>query len=243
MSLIDHLTELRVRLIRVAIIIFVSFFICYSYGEAIEDFLLLPLRNSLGENGKIVYLGILDKVLVQFQLALWNAVVFSSPLWFYQIWLFIKPGLYLKEIKVIKPFFVLGFILFWTGVLFGYYVVFPFTFEVILSFGVQNVEASLSVKDYLLLSTKILFFLGLLFQLPNIMLILGFMGILSKKFINTYRRYIYVIFSIVSALLTPPDAFTMMALMIPLCILFEVGALGVAFISDPFRKKSIEELT
>lgn len=241
MSLVDHLTELRTRLIRIAIIVVVAFFVCYNFGETIAEILLMPLRASLDSSGKIVYLGLLDKVLVQFQLSLWSAVVFSSPFWFYQLWLFIKPGLFEKEIKVIRPFILVGFLLFWLGVAFGYFVVFPFTFKVILGFGVQNVEASLSVRDYLVLSSKVLFFLGVLFQLPNVMLILGFMGVLSKKLISEYRKYIYVVFAIASAILTPPDAITMMALMIPLCALFEIGTLAVSLITDPYRKRQLKK--
>src|SRR5690606_16064002 len=114
------------------------------FGEEIAEILLMPLRESLDSSGKIVYLGILDKVLVQFQLSLWSAVVFSSPLWFYQLWLFVKPGLYEKEIKIIRPFILVGFFLFCLGVAFGYFVVFPFTFKIFIAFGVQNVEANLS---------------------------------------------------------------------------------------------------
>ena len=168
MSLSDHLTELRSRVVKVTIILILSFFVCYHFGPQIQDFLLIPLRAALNIEGKIVFIGLLDKVLTQFQLAFWSAIIVSSPLWFRQIWLFIKPGLYEKEVKIIAPFLFVGLLLFWSGIAFGYYIVFPFTFETILNFGVQEIQAMLNLKDYIILSCKVLVFLGVLFQLPNV---------------------------------------------------------------------------
>lgn len=227
MSLTDHLQELRTRLIRIVLIIVVAFFVCYGQGEAITNILLQPLRDALGTEGKIVYIGLFDKVLAQFQLSFWSSIIFSSPFWFYQLWLFIKPGLYENEIKLVRPFVLLGFLLFCGGIAFGYLLVFPFTFETILSFGVQNIEATLSMRDYLILSSKVLVFLGVLFQLPNVLLILGFMGVVNKELLFSSRRYVVSAFAVVAALLTPPDAITMMALWIPLVVLYEIGIWAV----------------
>lgn len=239
MSLTDHLEELRTRLIRIAIILIISFFICYGIGEHLQEILLTPLRTALGSDGKVVFLGLLDKVLTQFQLAFWSSVILASPFWFRELWLFIKPGLYEKEIKVIRPFVFVGFSLFCSGVLFGYYIVFPYTFETILSFGVSGIEATLSLRDYIVLASKVLVLLGVLFQLPNIILILGFMGIVDKKMLSEARRYVIVAFAILAAILTPPDVITQMALMIPLVCLYEIGLWAVAI----FVPKSPRENT
>lgn len=241
MSLTDHLNELRHRLIRVAVLLILAFAVCYSQGEKIQNLLLSPLREALGETGKIVFIGLLDKVLTQFQLAFWASIIFSSPLWFREIWLFIRPGLYDKEAKIIMPFIFLGFILFWLGISFGYFIVFPYTFETILGFGVQNIDATLNLKDYIVLASKALVFLGVLFQLPNIMLILGFMGIVNKENLKPAHRYVIAGFAVLSALLTPPDVITMMALWIPMVALYGVGILGVNFLVEPFRKKKEAE--
>ncbi len=240
MSLTEHLEELRTCLIRVIVILFVSFFACYGLGEHISEFLLKPLRDSLqslGPGQGIVYLGILDKVLSQLQVAFWCSIIISSPLWFYQIWQFIKPGLYEREVKAIRPFLLVGFFLFWIGVGFGYYIVFPFTFETLLSFGVSGVNATISLKDYLVLASKILVFLGIMFQLPNVMLILGFMGLVTKYSLRQWRRYVYLGFALASALITPPDIVTMMGVWIPLVVLYEVGIYAVAAIVHPFLAK------
>ena len=165
MSLTDHLTELRGRIIKIVIYLIVFFGLCYNFGDKLQDFLLMPLRSALGSEGKVVFIGLLDKVLTQFQLAFWCSIITSSPLWFRELWLFIRPGLYDNEIKIIRPFIFLGFTLFCLGVSFGYFIVFPFTFETILGFGVSNIEATISLKEYIVLSSKVLVFLGLLFQL------------------------------------------------------------------------------
>lgn len=243
MSLTDHLTELRTRLIRVSLILIAAFFVCYAQGELIQELLLGPLRESLGPEGKVVFIGLLDKVLTQFQLAFWAAVIFSSPLWFREIWLFIRPGLYAKEAKIILPFVVVGFCLFWLGISFGYFIVFPYTFETILSFGVSNVDATLNLKDYILLVCKVLVFLGVIFQLPNIMLILGFMGLIDMSVLRPAHRYVIAGLAVFSAILTPPDVITMMALWIPMVALYGIGVLGVYLIVEPFRSKISKDLT
>lgn len=237
MGLIDHLEELRTRLIRIVLILGVSFVVCYGIGDKISELLLSPLRDALGTEGKVVYLGLLDKVLAQFQIAFWSSVIFSSPLWFYQIWLFVKPGLYAKEITVVRPFMIFGLLLFCLGVSFGYFLVFPFTFETIMSFGVQNIEATISLREYLVLASKVLVFLGILFQLPNLMVILGFMEIVTKQYLSKIRRYVYAGFAVLSAILTPPDVITMMALWLPLAVLYEIGIICVTLIVHPYLKK------
>lgn len=238
MPLVDHLEELRKRVIRILIILLVSFMVTYSHGDKIGEFLLVPLRKALGTEGKIVYIGLFDKVFSDLQVSFWTSILISSPLWFWQIWAFIRPGLHDKEIKVIRPFLFTGFFLFAAGILFGYYVLFPLTFQVLTQVGVKDVQAMISLKDYLSLSSKVLVVLGLIFQLPIILLILGFMGLVTKYSLRSMRRYIYVGLAIFAAVITPtPDPFTMMLLWVPLILLFEIGVLAVAFIVHPYLEK------
>lgn len=238
MSFMEHLEELRTRLIRTLIILVVSFSFCYYYAAAISEFLLIPLREAIGVEGKVVFTGLFDKVVAEIQIALWSSIFFASPLWFRELWLFIKPGLYDKEINAIRPFIFVGFLLFICGVAFGYYVVFPFTFKTVVSMGVQNVEAMLNVQDYLLLASKLLVGMGLLFQLPNVMLILGFMGLVTKYSLRSMRRYMAVGFAVAAAILTPStDVMSMMIVWVPMMVLYEIGILGVAWIVHPYLHK------
>jgi sec-independent protein translocase protein TatC len=238
MSFMEHLEELRTRIIRILIILVISFAICYTYSNHIQEFLLAPLRAAIGAQGKVIFTGLLDKVLAELQIAFWSCVFFASPFWFREAWLFIKPGLYDSEIRAIRPFIFVGFLLFLGGVAFGYYVIFPFTFKTLLDSGVQNVEAMLSLQDYLLLSSKVLVFLGLLFQLPNVILILGFMGLVTKYSLRNMRRYLAVIFAVLAAVITPtPDILSMMCVWIPMMVLYEIGIVGVALIVHPYLRK------
>ena len=236
MSLTEHLEELRKTVIRVVGVLAGSFFIAYGFGQHISELLLTPLREALagGEAGQVVYLGLLDKVLSQLQVAFWTSIICSSPIWFFLLWKFIKPGLYDYEIKAVRPFVLVGFILFCVGVSFGYFLVFPMTFQTLLQFGVQDVTATLSLKEYLVLASKVLVFLGLVFQLPNVMLILGFMGVITKYTLRNFRSYVYVGFAVLSSMLTPPDVVTMLGLWIPLVALYEVGILAVALVVHPY---------
>ncbi len=242
MALVDHLDELRKRLIYIVLIVFVTFFVCYGYGSEIQEFLLKPLRSALSENDKVVFSGLLEKVLAQFQLAFWTSIIASSPLTFFQIWRFIKPGLYDHEVKVVRPLLFLAFLFFAAGVGFGYFIVFPFTFETMLTFGEVQAEAYMNLKDYLVLSTKILIFLGIVFQLPIVLIVIGAMGIVNSKKLISFSRYVIVGFAVLSAMLTPPDPITMLALMLPLIFLYFVGVLLVFLFIDPFQKKREKEL-
>ena len=239
MSLIDHLEELRTALIRVLVIVLVSFILSYGFGEYISEVLLRPLRNVLDDSGQgqIVYLGLLDKVISQLQLAFWSSAVLSSPLWFFEVWRFLKPALYEHESRVVKPFIFVGFLLFSLGVCFAYFVVFPLTFKLLLDFGVGDVTASISLKDYIILSSKALLFFGMAFQLPNVALILGFMGLVTKYSLRKMRRYVFTGFAVASAMITPPDIVSMVGLWLPLIVLYELGIVAVALIVHPYLEK------
>jgi sec-independent protein translocase protein TatC len=238
MSFIDHLEELRTRLIRILIILFASFGICYYFSTEIQEILLAPLRQAIGTNGKVIFTGLLDKVLAELQIAFWSCVFLASPLWFREIWLFIRPGLYENEVKAVRPFIFVGFLLFLVGISFGYFVIFPFTFKTLISAGVTNVEAMLNLQDYLVLASKVLIFLGLLFQLPNVIVILGFMGLVTKYSLRNMRRYLAVAFAVAAAVITPtPDILSMMCVWIPMMILYEIGIIAVAVIVHPYLKR------
>ncbi|MEK6626431.1 MAG: twin-arginine translocase subunit TatC [Bdellovibrionota bacterium] len=246
MSLIEHLEELKKSAISVLIIIVVAFFVTYGFSDQLAEIILSPLRIALKNTaaaggGQIIYLGILDKMIAQLQLSLWCAVILSGPAWFYQIWRFVRPGLHEHEAKAVKPFLMFGLFLFWSGVCFTYFVVFPFGFKLMLEYGVTDVVATISLREYLALAVKLMLAFGFLFQVPNIMLILGFMGVINQEQLRIHRRYVYVGLSVLAAIFSPPDIFSMMIVWVPMVVLYEVGLLGVALIVRPYldRKDSL----
>ncbi len=236
MSFWEHLEELRAMLVRIVIILAVTFVGTTIYVDQITEWLLKPLRASLHETkaGVIVYHSIFEKAWVQVDVSIWWAIMISSPLWFHQIWRFIKPGLHPHEIKAVRPFMVLGAFLFLLGMIFGYYVAFPFGFKFLAMLGVTDVQANINLRDYVSSASQILIFLGIIFQFPNLLLILGFMGLVTKQMLRKFRRYVYVGLSIVAAIFSPPDVISMLSVWIPLCILYEVGVLAVALIVHPY---------
>ena len=237
MTMIEHLEELRTMLIKVILILFVGFSIVYSFSDQLSSILLAPLKLAIGTKGQIVYLSVFDKVIVQLQLSFWSSIIITSPLWFLQLWQFIKPGLYVHEIKVIRPFMVTGFILFCLGVFFAYEVVFPFTLNVLVHFGTQDIAASISFKEYIILCIKALVLFGILFQIPNVMVILGFLEIVTKQSLSSIRRYAYVLFTVVAGIITPPDVISQIMLLFPLILLYEISILAVALIVHPYLYK------
>ena len=245
MIFMDHLQELRSALLRILIILGAAFMFCYFFGEQLSEILLKPLRTVMGEGGaiqgKIIYLSVLDKVLAHFQLAFWSSIILASPLWFYQVWRFIEPGLYPREKKVIAPFILVGFLLFAAGVIFGYFMALPLALGALMNFGVTNVEATIELRGHLSLMVKVLVMLGFLFQLPNILLVLGLMGLVTKQSLRKWRGYVYFALAVLSALLTPADIFTMLGLWVPMVALYEVGIGVVALLVHPYLARKHTE--
>lgn len=236
MNFWEHLEELRKTVLRIVVILIVTFVATSVYVDEITEWLLKPLRASLHDTkaGVIVYHSIFEKAWVQVDVSIWWAIMISSPLWFYQIWRFIRPGLHKHEIRAVKPFMILGLILFLGGMAFGYYVAFPFGFKFLSMLGVSDVQANINLRDYVSSASMILLFLGLIFQFPNVLLILGFMGLVTKQMLRKFRRYVYVGLSIVAAIFSPPDVISMLSVWIPLIVLYEVGVLAVAWIVHPY---------
>lgn len=235
MSFWEHVEELRKVVMRIVIILVISFVATTYFVDDITELLLKPLRESLliNKSGVIVYHSIFEKTLVQFDVSIWWAIMFSSPLWFYEVWKFIRPGLHPHEIRAVRPFMVFGWLLFFGGMAFGYYV-FPVVFGFLSTMGVKDVEANINLRDYISMISQILLFLGLIFQFPNVLLILGFMGVVTKQVLRKFRRYVYVILAIAAAIFSPPDVMSMLAVWIPLCVLYEVGVVLVALIVHPY---------
>lgn len=237
MSFWEHLEELRGMVMRIVWIFAITFVITCVYVDDITEILLRPLREALKLNnsGVIVYHSIFEKAWVQVDVSILWAIIFSSPLWFYQVWRFIRPGLHSHEVRAVRPFMVLGWFLFIGGMASGYFVM-PYAINFLAKLGVNGVTANINLRDYVSNVSYILLFLGAIFQFPNILMILGFMGIVTKYTLRKFRRYVYVGLSIFAAIFSPPDVISMLSVWIPLCLLYEIGVASVAFIVHPYLK-------
>jgi sec-independent protein translocase protein TatC len=164
--------------------------------------------------------------------------ILTCPIWIYQIWKFIAPGLYKKEKRYIAGFIASGTFLFLLGVSFAYFIVFPMAFQFLMTFGGEVDKPMITISEYLsfFLTTTLMF--GASFEMPLIISMLGMMGIVSQKFLKEKRRYAIMGLAILSAVITPPDLLSMLMMLIPLVVLFEISVLVVGF----FERKREENL-
>lgn len=235
MSFWEHVEEFRAMMMRIIWIFVAAFLVTTAYVDKITEFLLHPLRASLTttQQGVIVYHSVFEKAWVQVDVSILWAIIFSSPLWFYQIWKFVRPGLHPHEVRAVKPFMILGWLLFVAGMASGYWAM-PYVFNFLAKLGVQDIQANINLRDYVSNISQILLFLGVIFQFPNILIIMGMMGIVTKQFLRGIRRYVYVGLCVFAAIFSPPDVISMLAVWLPLCLLYEIGILAVAWIVHPY---------
>lgn len=226
-TLTEHLVELRVRLMHSIYSILAMTALVYYKSELIFDVIRTPILKYLPSGG-LIYTGPMDKFLAHLKISIFCGVALSCPFWLYQIWKFLAPGLYAKEKKYTSYFIFVGTGLFATGILFAYFLVLPATFEFLMSFGGDIDKPMISIESYLSFVAQICFVFGLSFELPLILVILGLLDIINKDFLKKQRRFAYLGLSVASAILTPqPDALSMLIMLIPMMLLYEVAILFV----------------
>lgn len=240
MSLIEHLSELRKRVIICLVALAIAFIFTFSYSEYIFEALLFPLNYtphlSLKEglvfvpdqklpNTKLVFLGPAEAFWMNMKIALVSGFVLIIPVVFYQLWRFVSPGLYPNEKKYVLPFVLTATGLFLIGVLFCYFIVIPFAMGFLLSYKVGDfLMPMLSVGLYIDFLLKFLLAFGFVFELPILIVITTRMGLITPQTLKKYRRVAIVLAFVVAAILTPtPDAFNQTLMAVPMIILYEVG--------------------
>jgi sec-independent protein translocase protein TatC len=227
--LLEHLIELRKRLLISLAFFAVAFFICLYFARPIFGFLLQPLKHA-GE-GRLIYTDVFEAFFVEVKVALWAALMLSFPVIATQLWRFVAPGLYAKEKRAFLPFLIMTPFFFVGGAAFAYYAVMPLALHYLLSFqgnigGVQQ-EALPAVGNYLSVCERFLFGFGVAFLSPVLLMVLERAGIITVQQLAKYRRYAVVVSGVAAAILTPPDAVSMMLLLVPLYGLYEFAILAI----------------
>jgi sec-independent protein translocase protein TatC len=233
--LMDHLLELRRRLIYALVGFFIAFVFCYVYSENIFEFLVRPLADLLQHksNRRLIYTGLAEAFLTYVKVALFSAAFLSFPVVASQVWMFIAPGLYRKEKNIFLPLLIATPVLFFCGAAFAYYCIFPAAYSFFLSFEVPGSTGSLpiqleaKVNEYLSFVMRLIFAFGITFELPVLLTLLANAGIVSSQaLIMKWRLSVVGIFTI-AALITPPDIVSMVGLAIPLIVLYGISILMV----------------
>jgi sec-independent protein translocase protein TatC len=234
--LLDHLLELRKRLIYSVLGFVIVFGVCLYFAQDIYEFLVRPLSNALKDHPgrRLIYTGLTEAMLTQIKVAFFAAVMLSFPIVAVQVWAFVAPGLYKNERRAFLPFLIATPILFAAGAAMAYYVVFPLAWTFFLSFetmgagtGGLPIQFEGKVNEYLDLSMKLIFSFGVMFLMPVALTLLGHVGIISSAWLKDKRKFAIILIFIVAAVLTPPDVFSQCALALPVCLLYEASIIMV----------------
>jgi len=230
MTLIDHITELRKRLLWSFVYIIIIFVICFYFAENLFAFLARPLAELLDtENGQgFIYTALQEAFFTELRIAFFFALFFSFPLIAIQIWKFIAPGLYTKEKKAFLPFLIATPVLFFAGGSMVYYLIAPVAWKFFLSYQNMNstgipIRLEAKMGEYLNLMMRFIFAFGLAFQLPVVITLLAKANLVAYKTLKQSRKYAIVIAFLAAAFLTPPDPFSQISLALPIIFLYEIS--------------------
>jgi sec-independent protein translocase protein TatC len=235
--LLEHLVELRTRLVRCLIAVGIGFAGCYAFADNLLGILLRPLLEVMPGSSKLIATSLPETFFTVMKLALVAGAFAASPYIFYQLWRFVAPGLYKEERKIIIPVAVATAVFFVGGALFGYFVVFPFGFKFFVDYASDYITVMPTISAYFSLAVTLLFAFGLIFELPVFIFFLTSLGLVTTKALRKFRRWAILLSFIVAAILTPtPDAVNQLLMAGPMVVLYELG-IWVSWFVDKSRKE------
>lgn len=246
MPLLEHLVELRRRLLWSAVAFFLAFFVCYHFSTAIYSFLAQPLADVLEKRGgdrEMIFTNLTEGFFTNLRVAFFGAGCIAFPVIATQIWLFVAPGLYRSEKRAFLPFILATPVLFVLGAALAYYFVFPVAFSFFVGFETPTGAGGLPIRvvpkvgEYLDLVMKLVFAFGVAFELPVALSLLAKVGIVTSRGLRRMRRYAYVGMFVVAAVLAPPDVITQCGLALPLILLYEASIIAARLVEP----KVVEE--
>lgn len=241
--LLDHLIELRKRLLWCVVVLVIAFGLCLWQARPIFGFLAQPLLEA--GQGRLIYTGIFEAFFAELKVAFFAALMVSFPFIANQIWRFVAPGLYAKEKKAFAPFLILTPFLFLGGAALAYYFCMPVALHFLMSYqgnigGVQA-EALPGIGNYLSFATRFLFGFGVAFLLPVLLMLLEAAGLVTRHQLKKGRRYAIVVAFVIAAVLTPPDVISQLLLAIPLVLLYEISLIAIWFTEKKRARKAAAE--
>jgi len=222
----EHLDELRKRLIICLAAVGVGFVASYGFKEKLFIILTRPLIRVMPPGDKLIFTGLPEAFFTYLKVAFLSGLILAAPVIIYEFWMFVSPGLYRREKRILIPIVLLSTVFFVGGALFGYFVVFPYGFKFFMGFASDTIQPLPSMKEYLGFSSKLLLAFGLVFELPLAVTFLARLGIVSTPFLTKNRKYAILLFFTAAAILTPPDVVTQIMMALPLMLLYEISILG-----------------
>ena len=224
-TLISHLLELRDRLLRALVVVGIAFLPCVFYSNDLFTFVARPLIAKLPEGSNLIATGVMSPFTTPFKLSFFVALMLAMPFVIYQLWAFVAPGLYRNERRFAVPLLVSSIVLFYVGIGFAYYFVFPVMFEFFARTTPKGVSMMTDINNYLDFVLTMFFCFGLAFEVPVAVVLLVVMGMVRIESLKKNRGYVLIGIFILAALLTPPDAISQCSLAIPMYLLYEGGIL------------------
>lgn len=219
----SHLIELRTRIVRAAVAVLVVFLMLFYWRNQIFGFFSAPMLANLPSGARMISTEVTSNFFVPIKFVLWVAFVIALPVVLYQLWAFVAPGLYAREKKLVVPVVTSSYVLFLIGTAFAYFLVFPTVFHFMAQITPMGVEMATDIDNYLSFGLTMFLAFGLAFEVPVVVVVLVKLGFVSVAQLKNIRPYMTVGAFAVSALVTPPDAVSMLLLAIPLVLLYEIG--------------------